>query len=225
MTKMFRACAMALAALVFGFSAARAADVDVQELIDKSRYSFERMVKDERFPEMRDYVEKAKALLIFPTLVKGGFVIGGEGGSGLLVVRDEKLGWSHPAFYYLAAGSIGLQIGVQVSEAVFTIMSAKALDAVLDNQAKFGGDVSIAVGPIGRGAGADITTNFGADVYSFASTEGLFGGVSFEGAGILKRDEYNEDYYDKGATPYGIVIERKYVNQNAQALRNALAPY
>jgi lipid-binding SYLF domain-containing protein len=108
---------------------------------------------------------------------------------------------------------------------VFTIMSAKALDAVLDNQMKFGGDMSIAAGPIGKGIGADTTTNLEADVYSFAKTEGLFGGISFEGAGILKRDSWNEAYYGAGATPYDIVIARKLTNPNAQQLKNALAAY
>jgi lipid-binding SYLF domain-containing protein len=104
-------------------------------------------------------------------------------------------------------------------------MSQKALDAILDNQMKFGGDISVAAGPLGKGLGADTTTNLSADVYSFAKAAGLFGGVSFEGAGILKRTDWNEGYYGKGATPYAIVIERRFSNPNADTLRHALAPY
>ena len=196
-----------------------------QELIDKSRITFDKLITHEEFTELPNYVRQAKALLIFPSLIKGGFIIGGEGGTGVLVVRDQARGWSDPAFYTLAAGSIGLQIGGQVSEVVFTIMSENALNAILDNQMKFGGDVSIAAGPLGKTLEASTTTNLEADVYSFGKTAGLFGGVSFEGAGILKRDSWNEGYYGAGATPYAIVVERKFTNPNTQALRDALAPY
>lgn len=199
---------------------------DQQEIVDKARISFDKLITNEEFAELPGYVQRARAVLIYPQLVKGGFILGGEGGTGVLMARGEAgAGWSDPAFYTLAAGSIGLQIGGQVSEAVFTIMSQKALDAVLDNQMKFGGDMSIAAGPIGKGLGADTTTNLEADVYSFAKTAGLFGGVSFEGAGILKRDSWNAAYYGAGATPYDIVIARKLTNPNAQQLKNALAAY
>lgn len=214
-----------LAVAGIGFARDAAALSEQQEIVDKSRITFDKLITSEEFAELPGYVKRAKALLIYPSLIKGGFILGGEGGTGVLVARDDNLGWSDPAFYTLAAGSIGLQIGGQVSEAVFTIMSQKALDAVLDNQMKFGGDMSIAAGPVGKGIGADTTTNLEADVYSFAKTAGLFGGVSFEGAGILKRDSWNEAYYGAGATPYAIVIERKLSNPNAQQLKNALSPY
>lgn len=214
-----------LAAAGIGFAHPAAALSEQQEAVDKARITFDKLITSEEFGELPGYVKRAKALLIYPSLIKGGFILGGEGGTGVLVVRDQNMGWSDPAFYTLAAGSIGLQIGGQVSEAVFTIMSQKALDAVLDNQMKFGGDMSIAAGPVGKGIGADTTTNLEADVYSFAKTAGLFGGVSFEGAGILKRDSWNETYYGKGATPYAIVVERRFSNPNAQQLKNALSAY
>lgn len=211
--------------LAIGLGRPAMALTEQQELVEKSRISFEKLIASKEFTELPGYVKRSKAVMIFPEVFKGGFVLGGEGGSGLLVVRDATQGWSQPAFYTLAAGSVGLQIGGQMSEVVFTIMSDKAVDAVIDNQMKFGGDMSIAVGPIGKGLGADTTTNLDADVYTFAKTAGLFGGVSFEGAGILKRDSWNSAYYGKGATPYGIVIERKFTNPNTQALLDTLSPY
>lgn len=217
--------AVALAIGTVATATPAAALSDEQELVERARLTFEKLIADPEFDQLPYYVGKARGLLIFPELVKGGFIVGGEGGSGVLVVRSETLGWSYPAFYTIAAGSIGLQIGGQVAEAVFTVMSEKAVDAILDNQFKFGGDVSVAVGPIGQGLEAATTTNLDADIYQFASTAGLFGGMSFEGAAILKRDSYNEGYYGAGATPYGITIEGKFSNPNAQSLRDALAPY
>jgi lipid-binding SYLF domain-containing protein len=213
--------------LLLGLAFARPAMAlsDQQEIIDKARITFDKLIQSPEFAELPNYVKRAKALMIFPELIKGGFIIGGEGGSGVLVVRDTNQGWSNPAFYTLAAGSLGLQIGGQVSEVVLTIMSEKALDAVIDNQMKLGGEVSMAAGPLGKGLEASTTTNLESDVYSFAKTAGLFGGVSLEGAGILKRDSWNASYYGTGATPYAIVIERRFTNPNAQPLRDALSPY
>ncbi len=198
---------------------------DQQEMIEKVRITFEKLITSPDFSQLAGYVRRAKAMMIFPNLFRAGVVIGGEGGSGVLMVRDAQRGWSQPAFYSLASGSIGLQIGGQTSEAVFTIMSDKALNAVLDNQMKLGGNVSAAAGPVGQGMGADTTTNFGSDVYSFAKTSGLYGGISFEGSGIVKKDDWNRAYYGQGATPYAIVIQRKFQNPNTQGLMAAVSAY
>jgi lipid-binding SYLF domain-containing protein len=196
-----------------------------QELIDKSRISFEKLIGSYEFGELPGYLKRAKAVMIFPDIFKAGFVIGGEGGNGVLMVRDPAKGWSQPAFYTLAAGSVGLQVGGQLSETVFTIMSDKALNAVLNDQMKFGGDMSVAAGPIGKGVGANTTTNLEADVYAFSKTSGLFGGVSLNGAGILRKNDWNAAYYGPGVLPQQIVIDRKVSNPNTKDLVNALSPY
>jgi SH3 domain-containing YSC84-like protein 1 len=198
---------------------------DQQELIDEARITFDKLITSLEFGELPGYVKKARAIMIFPDIFKAGFVIGGQGGSGLLLVRDGAKGWSQPAFYTLAEGSVGLQIGGQSSETIFTIMSQKALDAILDNQMKFGGDMSVAAGPHGKGIGSDTTTNFSSDVYTFAKTAGAFAGISFNGAGLLKNDDDNHAYYGPTATPYGIVIDRKFQNPNTRTLLDSLAPY
>jgi len=197
-----------------------------QELLDEARITFDKLIASPEFAELPRYVKNARALMIFPDVFKGGFGLGGEGGSGILVVRNlQDKNWSQPAFYTLFSGSLGLQVGVQISEVIFTIMNDNALNAILDNQVKFGAGISVAVGPIGKGLGSNTTTNFDADVYSFAKTSGLFGGISFEGSGIVKKDSYNHAYYDSKATPYAIVIENRYNNPNTRILLNALAPY
>ncbi|WP_374377365.1 lipid-binding SYLF domain-containing protein [Dongia sp.] len=212
-------------ALAMGKLAPAAALTQQQELVDKARITFEKLIGSLEFGELPGYLKRAKAVMIFPDIFKAGFVIGGEGGNGVLMVRDPNKGWSQPAFYTLAAGSVGLQIGGQSSETIFTIMSDKALQAVLNDQMKFGGDMSVAAGPIGKGIGANTTTNLDADVYTFAKTAGLFGGVSFNGAGILRKDDWNAVYYGAGTLPQWIVIDRKVSNPNTQDLVNALSPY
>ena len=196
-----------------------------QARVEEARIVFDKLITHPDFGELPDFVRRSKAVMIFPSIYKGGVIIGGEGGTGVLVVRDQQRGWSDPAFYTLASGSLGLQLGGQVSDAVFTIMNDRALNALIDNQFKFGGDISVAAGPSGKRTGSAATTNFGADVYSFAFTEGVFAGVSFEGAGVLKRDSWNTAYYGQGATPYGILIQRRYTNPNARVLLSSLEAY
>ncbi len=210
--------------LILAVSRSAAALSDPEELVEKAALTIEKLLVDPNMTELRRYVEESQAVLIVPQMVKGSFIIGAEGGSGVLLVKGSDGTWSAPAFYTLAAGSIGLQIGAQVSEVVFTIMNEGAVEAILDNNFKLGADASIAVGPIGKGIEASTTTNFSDDVYAFAKAVGLYGGGSFEGAAILKRGKWNESYYATGALPQEIVLERKYFNAHADRLRGAL-PY
>ncbi len=192
-----------------------------EELVEESRFSIERMLIDDELPELKGYVSRAHGLLIIPELVKGGFIVGAEAGSGVLMVRGGDGNWSAPAFYTLAAGSIGLQIGGQVSEVVFTVMNEGAIEALLGSEIKLGADLSVTVGPIGKGLEASTTTNLGADVFAFSKNVGLFGGGALEGAKLFARQKLNQAYYGPGATPHAIVIERSFFNPQAEKLRQA----
>ena len=130
---------------------------------------------------------RAKAVMVFPMLLKGAFLVGGEGGTGVLLSRDEAGNWSSPAFYTLGALSFGLQIGGQASEAMLIIMTDRGLKSIIDDQVKLGGDLSVAVGPVGVGTAAATTTAFSADVYSYSVNQGLYLGGSLEGAVIARR--------------------------------------
>ncbi|MGH6946069.1 MAG: lipid-binding SYLF domain-containing protein [Kiloniellales bacterium] len=215
--------ALVAIALILGISRQSAAASDAEELVDTARYSAETLISDPDFPDLKRYISNAKGVLIIPQLIKGGFFVGGEGGSGVLLVRGSDGSWSPPAFYTLAAGSFGLQFGGQVSEVVFTIMNVGAVNAMLTDNFKLGGDISIAVGPFGKGLEASTTTNFQDDVYAFSKSAGLFGGGALEGAGIFPREKLNIAYYGEGAAnPRAIVIDRKFFNPHADRLRNAL---
>jgi len=193
-----------------------------EELVEKAALTVEKLMIDPEMPELRRFMERAEAVLIFPQLIKGGLIIGGEGGSGVLLVKGTDGSWSSPAFYTLGAASFGLQIGGKMSEAVFTIMNEGAINALLDNQFKMGAEASVAVGPIGKGIEASTTTNLSDDIYAFSKSVGLFGGGSLEGAGIFKRTNWNELYYAAGADPQKIVIDRVYFNPHADRLRASL---
>lgn len=214
----------ALVAVALGTTTGTAvqAATPAEELVAKSRFTIERLLSDPEFFKLRPFIEQSRGVLIIPELVKGGFIVGGEGGSGVLMVRGSDDTWSSPAFYTLAAGSIGLQIGGQVSEVVFTLMNDGAVNSMLGDNFKLGADASVAVGPIGAGLEASTTTNFNQDIYAFSKAVGLFGGGALEGAKIFERTEWNEGYYGKGAGPKAIVFERRFSNPDADKLRASL---
>lgn len=193
-----------------------------QELIDKSRITFDKLITHEEFTELPNYVRQAKALLIFPSLIKGGFIVGGEGGTGVLLVRGEDGSWSPPAFYRMWSGSFGLQAGVQNSEVIIMIMSQKGIDAVLDRQTKLGADASIAAGPQGAGAEAATGVGFSADMYSYSQTSGVYAGLSLEGSFLEARSEWNKLFYARELHSRDIVLGRKVTNESAVPLMRAL---
>ncbi|MEX0921681.1 MAG: lipid-binding SYLF domain-containing protein [Rhodovibrionaceae bacterium] len=211
-------------ALAGGALPAAANDKDeAEELVDNAYHVVNQLLQDGEFEALPRYLENAQGVMIYPALVKGGFIIGGEGGTGLLMVRGSDGTWSSPAFYTLAAGSIGLQIGGQVSKAVLTIMNEGAVESMMNDGFKFGGDISVAVGPIGKGLEASTTGNFDEDVYVFSKAVGLFGGGSLEGAGLFEENAYNYAYYgNTEATPYSILIDRRFSNVQADRLRSVL---
>jgi lipid-binding SYLF domain-containing protein len=213
---------MALGAVLTLPARPAAAASEPHELVEKAKFTVERILTQTDYKDVRDWVRKAKGVLVVPSLLKAGFVIGGEGGSGVLLSRDPQRGWSDPAFYTLGAGSIGLQIGFQDSQVLFVIMTDKGLEAMLDKQVKLGADASIAAGAIGAGVEGATTANLGADIYSYSMTRGAFGGASFEGAVAVEREDWNRIYYGTDATPRDIVITRKVTNPHAAGLRRAL---
>ncbi len=214
---------LAFAVLALGAPAPAAASSAEQQLIDQARIAVEQVRADPNLPSFPALLSQAKAVLVVPELVKAGFIIGGEAGSGVLLVRGaEADDWSYPAFYTMAAGSIGFQIGAQVSKVMFLIMTDGGLEAVMSSNMTLGADASVAVGPVGAGIEAGTTFNAEADIYSFSLTKGLFGGLSFEGAVMVPDDEASEAYYGKSVTARSVVIHREVENPGADGLREAL---
>lgn len=219
---MFRVALLAFSLLAIApMPGAHAQAGDQQVLVEKAAASFRAVAQ---MKEAEPYIKRAKALLIIPSYVKAGFFLGGEGGSGVLVVRGQR-GWSDPAFYTVAGGSIGIQIGVEAKEMVFTLMTDKAVNAVMANQVKVGADVSMAVGTVGAGAEASTVGSRNVDIYTFSRGVGLFGGAALDGALIAPRHEWNSQYYGRQIQPRQIVLEGQVRSAGARVLLDALAAY
>ena len=104
----------------------------------------------------RGIMQKAEGIAIFPSLLKGGFIVGGQRGRGNLSARDPKTGaWSSPAFLTITGGSFGAQIGAQAVDLILVIQNRRGLEQLVGNQFKIGADASVAAGPVGRDANAE----------------------------------------------------------------------
>lgn len=193
-----------------------------QKVVDNAVRALDNLATDQNFGAFRRQIVNAKAVLIVPELVKAGFILGGETGTGLLLVKQNDGSWSYPAFYDLYAGSLGLQIGIQTSEVVFLVMTDAGLASIRDDNIKLGADASVAVGPIGAGVEASKTINL-ADIYAYSKSMGLFGGGAFEGAVIEPATDANIVYYGPGATTQGILMDQQFSNAGADQLRTNLS--
>lgn len=173
-------------------------------------------------PEMRwfrDNLKNARAVIISPRVTRAAFVFGGSGGDAIVLARDGKAGqWGGPAFYNMGAGSVGFQIGADVSEVVILVMSEKALNALLSSSFKLGGDASVAAGPVGVGAASSVT----ADMVSFARSKGVYAGLSLDGAVIRPDAGANEAFYGKAASPVDVLVRRTVNNSAAAPLQQSL---
>ncbi len=216
---------MALLVLAFCASVAASAhaESDQQQLVEHARVAVLDMKSDGSFGNSRSLLQRAKAVMVVPELVKGGFFFGGEGGSGVLLAKTGEGSWSSPAFYTVGAASFGLQIGLEEAELVFFVMSDKALKAWMENEVKLGAKAGLTVLVIGSNAEAAATTNANVDVIAWAKSKGAYAGITLEGSLIKPRDSYNEAYYGRKVAPDEIVLKGAVSNPGADTLRSTLA--
>jgi lipid-binding SYLF domain-containing protein len=212
-----------LAAFMLAVAPAARAASDEQSLVEHAKITVDDMRSDPSFGNSTDLLKKAKAVMIVPQLVKGGFFLGGEGGSGVLLAKSASGAWSYPAFYTVGAASFGLQIGVEEAQLVFFVMSDKALKAWMKNEVKLGAKAGLTVLVVGSNAEAAATTNARVDVIAWAKSKGAYAGITLEGSLIKPRQSYNTAYYGKKVTPQEIVLKDAAANPGADALRSALA--
>jgi lipid-binding SYLF domain-containing protein len=189
-----------------------------QTLVLKSHAVFNSFMNDPDMMWFHENIDKAYGILVVPQMLRGGFIVGGSGGSGVLLARNRnQRDWSYPAFYTLGSLSVGLQVGADASELVLMIMTERGLNAMLSTELKLGADISVAAGPIGRNAKAQT-----ADLLAFGRAKGIFGGVSLEGAILAPRNQWNRVYYGASVSPLDILIHQMVSNPQAEPLRRSM---
>lgn len=216
--------AMAVATVIAGAPPAVADDaMDAQQLVDRSRLALESFMADPNMEAFRELLKRAKGVFIAPQVLKGAFVFGASGGSGVLLTRDEMTGgWGGPAFYTMGGVSFGLQAGGEASEVALLAMTERGVAAFQASSVKLGAEVGYAMGPIGAGAAA-ASANLSADIISYVRSKGVFLGMSVDGAVVATRDALNTAYYGKDVTPSDILIRQSARNPQANRLIELIA--
>ena len=217
-------CMGVLFLAVVAFPAFADDTTDSRQLVSKAAMSFADFAKAPEMDALRSLLKDARGVFIAPQILKGAFVVGAAGGTGVFMVWDSKTGhWAGPAFYTIGEGSFGLQAGAQSSEVVLLAMTERGVTALLNSSAKLGADAGVAVGPVGMGAAAS-TANLSADIISFSRSKGLFAGISVDGAVVAVRDGLNNAFYGKAnLSPTDILIRRTVTSTHAIPLIEEIA--
>jgi lipid-binding SYLF domain-containing protein len=157
----------------------------------------------------QEAMEKAECVIVFPSVLKAAFVVGGSYGCGAMVCRtgkDSKGPWGAPAMHALEGGSVGFQIGGQATDLVLLIMNDRGVTSILNSKVKLGGDASVAAGPVGRDASANTDAYMRAEIFSYSRSRGLFVGISLEGSTLRPDDDATADVYGHRLTAKQIVL-------------------
>ena len=158
----------------------------------------------------RDLLDKARCVVVMPSVLKAAFIVGGDYGRGTMVCRtgkDFSGPWGAPAMYALEGGSIGFQIGGEATDFVFLIMNDRGANSLLHSKVKLGADASIAAGPVGRTTAADTDAYLRSEILSYSRARGVFVGVSLEGSTLRPDNKANRDLYGRSVTAAQIVRE------------------
>src|SRR5437660_8941367 len=170
---------------------------DRSEVMDRLRDSAKVLDELMNVPESNipdTVVAKARCVAVIPSMVKGGFIVGGRHGRGVVTCRTAN-GWSAPAFLTLSGGSWGAQIGVEKVELVLLFMNQKGVDSLMKDNFKIGADASVAAGPVGRSAEASTDVKANAEILAYSRAKGLFAGLELSGAAVRPDEDSNAAFY------------------------------
>jgi lipid-binding SYLF domain-containing protein len=186
---------------------------------------------DQRLPDT--LLSRAYGIAVIPDVTKVAFIFGGRHGNGVLVVRDKLTSpWSNPVFVSLTGGSWGFQAGAQSSDIILVFTTKTGVEGIAGGKLTLGADASVATGPVGRQGSAATDMNFNAEIYSYARTRGLFGGIALDGSVISIDKSANAGLYAKsgvtateifsGQAPTPPATAQRFLERLAQATRTSV---
>ena len=142
-----------------------------------------------------ELLKMSEGIIIVPKMINAGFVLAGKRGRGIAMVKNDDGSWSDPVFVSITGGSVGFQVGVQSVDLVLIFKNRETLKNINSGTFTLGGDISAAVGPVGRNSSATTDYKLEAEVYSYSRSKGLFAGISLAGSAINVDDQWNTAYY------------------------------
>jgi SH3 domain-containing YSC84-like protein 1 len=157
----------------------------------------------------QDLLDKADCVVVFPSVLKAAFIVGGSYGRGAMSCRKGENyngPWGPPSMMALEGGSFGLQIGGQATDFVLLVMNDRGANGILSSKVKLGGDASVAAGPVGRDASAETDASLRAEILSYSRARGVFAGISLEGSTVRPDGDANEKIYGRKIPAKDIVL-------------------
>jgi len=157
----------------------------------------------------QDLLDKADCVVVFPSVLKAAFIVGGSYGRGVMSCRqgdDFKGPWGAPTMMALEGGSFGFQIGGEATDFVLLVMNEGGARGILSSKVKLGADASVAAGPVGRDSSAESDATLRAEILSYSRARGVFAGVSLEGSTIRPDNGDNRHVYGRKIPARDIVL-------------------
>lgn len=180
----------------------------------------------------QDLLDKARCVIVMPSVLKGAFIVGASYGRGTMVCRtgnDFTGPWGAPAMYALEGGSVGFQIGGQATDYIFLVMNDRGANSLLHSKVKLGADASIAAGPVGRTAAADTDAYLRSEILSYSRSRGAFAGISLEGSTLRPDNGADRALYGRSVTAREIIngseVQIPDAAQGLIALLNQASPH
>lgn len=186
------------------------ADTEEERLENAGKVMQEILNVPDNIPQ--DLIDKARCVVVMPSVLKVAFVFGGSYGRGAMVCRTgrEFSGpWGAPAMFALEGGSFGLQIGGEATDFVFLVMNDRGAGSLLRSKVKLGADASAAVGPKGRSAEADTDATMRAEILSYSRARGVFAGVSLAGSTLRPDNGANHKLYGNSSSAAEIITKSR----------------
>jgi lipid-binding SYLF domain-containing protein len=156
----------------------------------------------------QDLLDKARCVIVMPSVLKAAFVVGGSYGRGAMVCRkgkDFSGPWGAPAMYALEGGSFGFQIGGEATDLVLLVMNNRGANSLLHSKVRLGADASVAAGPVGRLASADTDAYMRSEILSYSRARGVFAGISLEGSTLRPDNDANHNLYGRSISAAQII--------------------
>jgi SH3 domain-containing YSC84-like protein 1 len=199
---------LTLGACIFLMATAAFAANKEQERLENSGTVLEEVMNiPDNIPQ--DLLDKAECVVVFPSVLKAAFIVGGSYGRGAMTCRTGEHfsgPWGAPAMYALEGGSVGFQLGGEATDLVLLVMNHRGASSILDSKVKLGADASAAAGPKGRDASADTDAYLRAEILSYSRARGLFAGISLAGSTLRPDNDANEDVYGRKITARQIIM-------------------
>jgi lipid-binding SYLF domain-containing protein len=203
-----RALALAGVATFLLPAAARADAVsDAQATVGSADRLVRRLRGGKNGAKVQGLLRAARGALIVPDIVRAGFLVGGETGSGVMLARDAGGKWSNPVFVQMSSGSYGFQAGIKRYHMLMIVMKETTVRQMAEFGAQFGTHMSLAAGDKGYDGSLINTTDLLADAYTFFETDiGAFGGGALQGSALTPRADINAAVFGKSVTPQDILF-------------------